>query len=662
MAILRDPDRFALPVAAFIRQRLKEEFPNYPSGQGSAFGDVLILPAAFILQQFRDELNVMKRNMSILNFQTMLEEEMDRLASNFLVQRRKGVRCYGTVRVFFDQLQPVSIDQKAIFFDDENHRWAPISSVVMTLAQLELNAVADTGEYYADVPVIADAVGPDFQADVDQVNQLAGILGATRCTNLTKFSEGKADDTNTDLYIAVKDSVTNNELVKAQAIRKALRENFQSVRSVQVVGFGHPAMQRDVVSAVVSLQKMIPYSYTQKYNLPLDSDGNVNFYDAFGNIVISPIGGVVAAVRDLTALDYNSLDVTLDGQSRQIVSVQPGFRVRMYPAVGVPVDPDEGDYTVTRVEEVPVEPGGVPVKVLRLDRPFRDPNLSAFDPVADAQKYKYTILGPVATNRFHVGGKIDVYVDSTASEEETVIVASLQETATGSGVAEVPILETVPYDPVTGTPMFENNKAFILPYLGALKVEQIAADNDQSIERELIAGENYVYISAASRERFTTTENDVIRIMGNDENGNPLFIGKRIKITYLTNRDIPLMQSYVDDPQNKNEGTDTKVYATKQVFIDVRLQYKGTLDLGQVETILKKFIQSKGAGATLTTQEISLVLGVVGVTDIVHPITISSFIQEDTGQTSFSSSEDRISLEDYQSFYPVDELSVERLS
>jgi hypothetical protein len=40
----------------------------------------------------------------------------------------------------------------------------------------------------------------------------------------------------------------------------------------------------------------------------------------------------------------------------------------------------------------------------------------------------------------------------------------------------------------------------------------------------------------------------------------------------------------------------------------------------------------QGAGATLTTQEISLVLGVVGVTDIVHPITISASIQEETVQ------------------------------
>jgi len=42
--------------------------------------------------------------------------------------------------------------------------------------------------------------------------------------------------------------------------------------------------------------------------------------------------------------------VTLDGEATQLLSVQPGFRFRMFPAEGVTNDPDEGDYFVTRVD------------------------------------------------------------------------------------------------------------------------------------------------------------------------------------------------------------------------------------------------------------------------------------------------------------------------
>jgi hypothetical protein len=661
VSLLRDPDRFALPVAPFLRQLLKERYPQFPTGQGSAFGDVLVLPASFILQQFRDELNVLKRNMSVLNYQTMLEEEFDRLAANYFVERRAGDRAFGTVRVFFEDVQPITIDQNAVFFDDSNHRWNPISSVTLTAEELQLNEIPDTGEYYVDVPVIAQDVGDQYSADVEQVNQFAGILGAVRCLNLLAFSTANAADTNTDLLIAIQDSITNNDLVKDRAIRKLLRENFTSTRSIQVVGAGDAAMARDVIDAVVSIQEMIPFSYSQKYNLPLDGNGDVNWFDEFGNVVVSPVGGTVAAIRDLTGIDYNAMDVTLDGQVDMIVSVQPNWRVRMFQAEGVPNDPDEGDYFVTRVEEVPVEPNGVPVKVIRLDQPFRDPNLGSFDPVADAEKYSYTILGPVSTNRFHVGGKIDVYVDSSANVEESVIVSALSETSPGSGIAEVPIVEEVPADPVSGLPLFEDNKAFFFPFMGVLKIEQIAGDNAVAVERTLVAGAQYVVISAEFRRQFTTQDNDVIRIFGDDENGNPLFIGKRMRITYLSSLDLPLMQEFVDGSEIETKNADISILPPEQILLDISLKYRGDLEEDVVKDVLERFIQSKSVGGSMSVQEISVVLGVVGITDIEHPVRLTSTRDTGTGQLDTTTSEDRIELETYQAFFPVDDLSVEKI-
>jgi len=661
LTLLRSPDRFALPVAEFLRTLMREGFPNYPTGQGSAFGDVFILPAAFMTQRYRDELNVLKRNASAINYQTMLEEEMDRLAANFLVARREGVRSFGTVRVFFPELQPVSISTDAVFFDDQNHRWSPISSVLRTIDEMAQNLVQDTGEYYVDVSVVAEATEPEYRASENQDSGFSGINGASRVDNPLAFSDAKADDTNTDVMIAVKNSVTNNDLVKTRAIQKDLRDNFSSIRSMQVVGYGHSAMTRDVVDAVVSIQEMLPFSYAEKYNLPLDSYGEVNYFDDSGNVVVAPAGGIVAAISDLTGLDYNSLDVTLDGESSEIVSVQPGFRVRMFQADGISNDPDEGDYFVTRVEEVPTEPLGTPIKVLRLDRPFKDPDLSTFDPVADAQKYKYTILGPVQISQFHVGGKVDVYVDSSADSEEVVTVTALTEVVPGSGIGEVPIVSDVPTDIITNLPVFENDTGFLLPFLGVVKIEQIAADNDLAVERTLVEGEHYVYISQESRSRFTTSDYSVIRIMGEDEDGEPLFIGKRLKITYLTNKDIPLMQEYVDDPLERTESTDIMVYSTEKALTDISLRYRGDVELETVKDVLDKLILSKVPGGTLTASEIEVTLGLIGVEYVEHPMRITVTYQTGSGQTQITSSEDSVSVEDTQSFYPVSDLSVEKI-
>ena len=661
LTLLRSPDRFALPVAEFLRQLMREGFPAYPVGQGSAFGDIFILPAAFMTQRYRDELNVMKRNASAINYQTMLEEEMDRLAANFLAVRREGVRSFGTVRVFFAQLQPVSISTDSVFFDDQNHRWTPITSVLRTIDEMAQNMVQDTGEYYTDVAVVAEATGPEYRAAENQVNGFSGINGASRVDNPLPFSDAKADDTNTDVMITIKNSVTNNDLVKSRAIQKDLRDNFPSIRSMQIVGYGHAAMSRDVVNAVVSIQEMLPFSYAEKYNLPLNSSGEVSFFDESGNVVVAPVGGIVAAVSDLTGIDYNSMDVTLDGESSQIVSVQPGFRVRMFQADGVPNDPDEGDYFVTRVESVPTEPLGTPIKILRLDRPFKDPDLSTFDPVVDAQKYKYTILGPVQVSQFHVGGKIDVYVDSSADSEEVVVVTALTEVVPGSGIGEVPIVTEVPTDIITNLPTFENDTGFLLPFLGVVKIEQIAADNELAVERTLVAGAHYVYISQESRSKFTTASSSVLRIMGDDEDGEPLFIGKRLKITYLTNKDIPLMQSYVDDPLERTESTDIEIISTEKVLTDISLRYRGDIELDTVKLVLEKLILSKATGGTLTASEIEVTLGLIGVEYVEHPMRLTVSYQTGTGQVQITSSEDSVSIEDTQSFYPASDLSVEKI-
>jgi hypothetical protein len=260
-----------------------------------------------------------------------------------------------------------------------------------------------------------------------------------------------------------------------------------------------------------------------------------------------------------------------------------------------------------------------------------------------------------------VGGKIDVYGDSSANIEESVIVSSLSETTPGSGIAEIPIVEEVPADPVSGLPLFEDNKAFFFPFMGVLKIEQIAGDNASAVERTLVAGAQYVVIDAEFRRQFTTQDSDVIRIFGNDENGNPLFIGKRIKITYLSNRDLPLMQEFVDRGDIETKNADIGIYPTEQVLLDISLKYRGDLDEVVVKDVLERFIKSKAVGASISVQEISLVLGVIGIQDIEHPTRLTSTRDTGTGQLETTTSEDRIGLEQYQTFFPVDSLSVEKI-
>jgi hypothetical protein len=394
-------------------------------------------------------------------------------------------------------------------------------------------------------------------------------------------------------------------------------------------------------------------------NLPLNEEGEVQWVDDAGDPIFSPVGGYVGAVVDLTGVDFNNVVVSSAPDTSIRISVQPGFRVRMYE--GYSGDPDAGDYTVRRVEEVPIVPNGGSVKVLRLDRPFGDPQISTWDPMNDFDKYSYTVFGGASVKAFHVGGKIDVYLDSTADEEDTVIINALPESS--PGVAEIPVVDTNPTNPSTNLPLFENSEPFRLPVLNILKIEQVDPEDDSKVERELVPDANFVYVSSEFRGKFTRAENDLLVIKGFESDGTtPAFTGRRLKIYYTTNQDIPLVQAWVDDPDRKDLGKDILVKSKKAPVLDVELSYSGPLEVSEVQEIISTYIQQKGFGGTVSAHEVSTLLGVFGVTDVDHPITLRLRRDLGNGRTEFLVSEDSLTAENNEVFYPETSLSVTKLS
>lgn len=656
---MQDPNRFNLPVIEFLAQVVREQFPNMNLSPGGAFYQSFMKPAAALLQPFRDRLNTIKRNQSLANYSVMTTTEMDRRALNFLVTRQAGTRAYGVQRVFFDQLRSVYIDQGAVFFDDQDHRWNPVAAVSYTTQQLSPNYVAETDEYFVDVTVVAEADGEDYRAEAGQVNQFSNVIGASRTINPSDYFRGDNQESNSELYARLRRSITNKDLVKQDAIATAIMETFPSVRDVKVVGFGDPDMSRDVVEAVVSVDQVLRYSFCRKVNLPLDENGEVNWYDSQGNPIISPLGGYVGAIADVTGVDFNQIVLSFGAATSTIVSAQPGYRSVLY--AGYSGDPDVGEFFVTRVEEVAIEPGGPLVKVLRLDRPFADPQISAWDPVADLDKYSYTLYGAATTSHFHVGGKIDAYVDSTADEEDYVLINVLPQIA--PGFSEIPITASNPVNPSTNLPIFEDNKPFRIPTLSILSVLQVDYEDDRQVERELLPDIHYVLVRAEARGRFTLAADDLLIIKGFESDGvTPAFTGRRIKINYTTNPDIPLIQAFVDSAPYKDVSKDILVKSKNLAVLDIELEYEGPLSTDQVDEILSEYIKSKGFGGTVTAHEVDTLLAVFGITKVKHPIQFRMRRDLGNGVTESETSEDSLTSKEIEVFYPADTLTLTKIA
>lgn len=649
-----DSKRYNLPVEEFLEQVLAENYPERNVREGSVYHDVFVRPASLLLQPFRDYLRVLARNQSIQNFQVMDENELDALAANFLVERREGVRARGTQRVFFQNLQPVSIGPEARFFDDSGRAYTVVNPMSLTETQLEANVYAPTGEYYVDVQVVATDAGEEGMAAAGSVRSVRGIQGATRTVNDQTFSSGKNRDSNTELYRRIIGSITNRDLVKKNAIEKAILDNFDTVRAVQVAGFGDSAMDRDTASVVLATNELFQTSYATKANVPLDGSGEIAFTDADGNVIQTPVGGTVGAIVDNIDLDYRDLKVTLDGRTFERISIQPGFRVRLYGENSS--DPDIGDYTIRRVVDGPIEAGGETKRLLLLDRPLS--GVSA--PEDDTDRFPYTIIGNTSTHLFHIGGKVDVFVDSTANVEKTVIISAL--TTKSDGTAEVPLTRTA--TAANGDSLFEDGVGFDSPIINILKIEELDPTSDGFVLRELIPDVHYVMIRAENRGRYSLTTNDSVIIRGLDSSGStptPLFEGSRLRFTYTTNPDIPAIQQFVNTDERRDVTKDILIKAPETVILDVSFEYRGSASLADVKSIISEFIEEKSFEPTVTVNEIVSVLAFFGVTDIVMPMTLTSRFDRGDGEIDVATSEDRLSAGVSQLFVPAADLNVRKI-
>lgn len=650
-----DANRFNIPVMEFLTAVLAEQYPDLNLAEGSAIHDTLVRPASLILQPHRDFSRLLMRNTSLKNFQVMDEAELDSLAANFLVSRRAGVRARGVQRVFFQSTQPVQINNEARFFDPTGRAFAPVSAVSVTASQLEAQSVAATGEYYVDVPVVALLTGEEGMVAANTVRNVQGVTGATRTTNEEAFSSGRNSDSNSELYSRILGSVTNRDLVKGPAIEQEILANFDSVRQAEVVGFGDRDMRRDTVNVVLGLSELFQRSFCKKINLPLDRNGDIKFVEDDGVTVIqTPIGGFTGGIVDNLGIDFLAMDVTLDGVTFERVAVQPGFRIRLFGSDAN--DPDVGDYVVTKVVDGPTAPGGQDERIILLDRPLAD-----LSQPADAEdKYPYTMIGAVSSSLMHIGGKIDVYVDSVASVEREVIITTLLTQA--DGTAEIPITRTSTLP--SGGSLFEGSVGFETPVLSIVKVEQLDPVSDDVVLRTLIPDTHYVLVRQAKRGRYSLATEDVLIIRGRDESASPaapLFDGSRLRVTYLTNADFEAIQDFVDATERRDVTKDIQVKTPEIVFLDVDFGYRGSASLTEVRDIVTELIAEKSFRPTVTVNEIVTVLAFFGVTDIEMPMTLTSRFDQGDGEVLVQTSQDRLSAGRVQLFRAVPDLSIRKL-
>jgi hypothetical protein len=246
-------DPMSVDIEKFITSRLADEFPNLDGlSPGSVFRDMFVLPLIMILEPLRAEVDFARKQHSLSDVDALAEEEMDALLDNIFAVRAEGDYSRTSVRLFFTAPQAFSVDSSIVFHTATDVEFIPEEQDTFLASDLSRSGA----QYYIDIPVRSVLQTADAQVGVDTIKFVRGMQGVARVTNLTASSGGVSPEDNFAFVSRAQQALTERSLNTKRGIETGLRNAFEGIVSLDVVGYGEPEMQRDVLqgNAVIEIE------------------------------------------------------------------------------------------------------------------------------------------------------------------------------------------------------------------------------------------------------------------------------------------------------------------------------------------------------------------------------------------------------------------------
>jgi len=641
-----------LPIENFIVSKLQENFPNIDVRHGTAFRDMLISPQSIIMQPYRDQVNILKRNLSLQNYSLMLEEEMDMLVANMFVERRQGAAATGTIRIYVTEPQDLQITVDAIFSTREGLVFNPSRDYFIAAEDIELNS--DGLFYYYDITVEASEDGTAYNIPEDVVIYASNIPdGIIKVNNPSPFFQGVDSDTNEELYARAKDAISVRDLVSKKSIMSTLTEQIIGIKEIFVIGFGDPEMMRDLAEFTLATADVVPITST-------------------GSIDNSDIPGILT---DTTINFYDNY-------------VSPGHSLIIMDGL------DIGQYLITHVTE----------DTLKVDRQFAETRSGV----------QYRVGGISVPEQLHVGGKVDIYLNTTGYTSLSEVIENAPEIMrinTTYRTGELRTGESRIYDLKTSFIVRDvtlNDQIVIVngSYQGTYKISSIERDwvdiTDQDdnpiniskgedgvwyyiireyyeneevwslpiinfdsvtaidpITRETLAtleeGTDYEIVVNDPDVRYSVDDDFVIRLIETNPASPDYYIGSTIEFLYNTDPTVITSQEYVDNENNRVLTASLLVKSAIPSFVDIDLIYKGEIEETQLEAAIRHFVSEIRFDDALKASDIIQFTQFFNVTYVQASdisVKMTCYTKEIDGSTTVQESTDYIKIERTSKFVP----------
>jgi hypothetical protein len=406
-------DPFDEDVATFVIQRIQETHPNLAITELDALSDTLIDPMRVLFEAVAREIRLIKLRASIENVESLSDQEVDALMSNFFESRRGGGFALGVVRAFF--ANPISISATIAnpAATRSGIRFFPSVPQQITAEQMLLNVSGS--EFYFDINYTAEQRGTEYNVEPGDIISVANFPTATRVSNLRRFRGGITREDSLAFVARVQESQSDRTLTVQRGIIAEVTNNFPEVRQIQIIGYRDPEMNRDIVrgggmGAILDDDSFgTQYGFDGIFQDDLDGDATTQYFDSATGQFISRIGSVGEISEEfyITIVYENTFFGVEVFQDVRVLEVLSNTRVKLD---GEFIIGQSADWAIRRrrltISDIP---GGV-----------------TLPDTADGELL-------IEDDEVHIGGRTDVYLAGLLDETSSQIESLTDEVPLGRG-------------------------------------------------------------------------------------------------------------------------------------------------------------------------------------------------------------------------------------
>jgi len=235
----------------FLVDLLQEQIPEVDTSPTSAMRDLVIRAFTVMGGPYKREIANIKASQSMNNYASMTRADVDALMGNYYTRLDPGGFAKGVVRVYFPTPQSVTVNPYTQFSTGGGLVFTADSTYSINNTQMSFQQ--DGALYYFDVPAVSESPGALYNIAANSITTASGIGGATRVTNVAKFTGGIDEETKAAGVARIRNSITTRNLITAPGAAFVLPAAFPNVDTLQIIGSGDPEMDRDIISGPLTI-------------------------------------------------------------------------------------------------------------------------------------------------------------------------------------------------------------------------------------------------------------------------------------------------------------------------------------------------------------------------------------------------------------------------